>query len=198
MARCDNCPTTGPRGKHCQNDAFREFQYEEIQSDLIDAIKQFYQREFDLITIGANEVCITSYIFHYFLMRFAEKYSDYNIDPEYNRNGFGAKYYFRDSYAKPDLIIHKRKCNKHNLLYVEFKVGKNDHNPLDKEKIVRFVSNEYGSENGKLVAPYRYCYGVSIILNKDIVRMLWYRNGYMEPFCENKFNTKDWELIADE
>lgn len=194
MARCDNCPSTGPRGENCYYDVFQQFEYEELQRDLLTAIKDFYLRDLDLISIGANEVCITGHIFHYFAMHFTEKYKDYNIDPEYNRNGFGAKYFCRDSYAKPDLIIHKRKCNKHNLLYIEFKVGTKRHDFRDKLKISRFVSNEFGEENQKKVMPYRYRYGVSIILTRCYVRMLWYRNGCLEPFVENTFSTKTWEL----
>lgn len=193
MERCDNCPKTGSIGRNCQDDIFRQFEYEELQDDLLEAIKQFYHHESDLMAIGANEVCITSHIFHYFAMKFADKYCDYNIDPEYNRNGFGAKYYSNDRHAKPDLIIHKRRCNKHNLLYVEFKIGRRDHDSLDKKKIVRFVSNEFGNENGRSVKPYRYRYGVSVILNRNNVRMLWYRNGCTEPFCEKKFSTTTWD-----
>ena len=195
MPKCDNCPRLHVPDEHCASVMLTQFGHRELQADLLEAIKDFYLKDIELLNRNANEVCITSHIFHYFASRFASKYKDYNIDPEYNRNGFGAKYYERSSYAKPDLIIHKRNCNRHNLLYLEFKVNIRNHDNLDKKKIVKFVSNEFGEENGRRVTPYRYKYGVSVLLNNDAVRMLWYNNGQENPFCENRFSTETWEMM---
>lgn len=58
--------------------------------------------------------------------KFSKEYTEYNIDPEYNRNGESCKFFAREnnperSKAIPDIIIHKRGCNKYNFAYFEFK-----------------------------------------------------------------------------
>lgn len=195
MARCDNCPKHYVRNEDCINEVLTQFDYTVLQTDLLEAIKEFYRNDIDLLERNINEVCITSHIFHYFALRFATKYHEYNIDPEYNRNGFGAKYYSRTQYAKPDLIVHKRNCNRHNLLYAEFKANVYAHDVHDKEKIAKFVSDQFGEENGRPVVPYRYKFGVSIVLNRDTVKMLWYQNRQNVPLCENVFSTVTWEMM---
>lgn len=196
MDKCDNCPKTNRIIRECENNIeVNLIEYETLQLDLIDAIKDFYAYDKELLDRSVNEVCITSHIFHYFMLRYREKYSFYNIDPEYNRNGIGAKYYCGNNYAKPDLIIHKRNCNKHNLLYAEFKVLRPLHSCHDEEKIIRFVSNDFGEENQSPVKPYRYSYGVSVLLEFNRVSLRWFRNGEKAFFVENVFETKLWRCI---
>ena len=199
MAKCDNCPNPIPRESNCQIQEFAQFELKELQADLIEAIKVFYQNDKELLERKVNEVCITSHIFHYFASAFSKKYCDYNIDPEYNRNGEETKRYNindnRYNYARPDLILHKRGCNRHNLLYIEFKTNKKSYSQQDKEKIIRFVSNEGIEESGRRIKPYRYKYGVSVLLNINEVSMLWYCNGQNISLCECKFSTKTWEKI---
>lgn len=194
MTKCDNCPRKNPDLRLCQTEKMPKIEHKEICQDLLEAIKEFYANDVELLTRSINEVCITSHVFHYFAMLHKEKYKPYNIDPEYNKNGSGAKYY-DNRYAKPDLIIHKRNCNKHNLLYAEFKTNVCNHDLHDKEKIKKFVSNDFGEENGRPVIPYRYKFGVSIVLKRDTVKMLWYQNGQKEPVMENDFSTVTWEMM---
>jgi hypothetical protein len=176
----------------CKND-LPIFEYEEIREDLLIAINEFYVNDFELLLREVNEVCITSHIFHYFAMKFSEKYCGYNIDPEYNRNGFGCKYYYEDHYAKPDLIIHRRNCNKYNLLYAEFKTHRLQHDAHDQEKILRFISDEFGQENGKKVKPYRFRFGVSVLLNQNSVDLLWYKSGQVIAHNKYKISKKGLE-----
>ena len=189
---CDNCPYPYKKTQNCKyNIEFKQFDHTEISSDLLEAILEFYNNDFDLLNRKANEVCITSHIFHYFSSKFKDKYYEYDIDPEYNRNGEYAKYYCEDGYAKPDLIIHKRNCNKHNLVYIEFKKHRDLYDEKDLNKIIKFVSNEIPFENGKRLKPYRYKYGVSILLNSRDIKMLWYKNGETEPFENIVFDVKE-------
>lgn len=194
MIKCDNCPQANPPLGTCLVIRPQQFTLDELSSDLLEAIKQFYANDIDLLKRSANEVCITSHIFHYFSLLYKAKYSLYNIDPEYNRNGFGAKYYCQDSYAKPDMIIHKRNCNRHNLLYIEFKVGTIFHCKHDQEKIRKFVSNNFGVENRRRVTPYRYRYGVSVILNERCIDMLWFENGSENSIRQVNISTRTWEV----
>ena len=194
MKKCDNCPQYRPPLATCLLIQPQRFTLDELSNDLLEAIKQFYVNDIDLLNRSANEVCITSHIFHYFSSLHKAKYSLYNIDPEYNRNGLEAKYYCRDHYAKPDMIIHKRNCNKHNLLYIEFKVDTTSHCEHDQEKIRRFVSNEYGNENQRSVTPYRYQYGVSVILKRHCIDMLWFENGSKNCIRQVNVSTHTWEV----
>lgn len=194
MKKCDNCPQCRPSLDTCLTEQFQQFTLDELFNDLLVAIKCFYENDIDLLNRSTNEVCITSHIFHYFASLHKAKYSLYNIDPEYNRNGFGAKYYCQDHYAKPDMIIHKRNCNKHNLLYIEFKVGAIHHCEHDQKKIRRFVSNDFGVESEKPVAPYRYRYGVSVILRMHCIDMLWFENGSENSIRQVNISTHTWEV----
>ena len=73
MARCDNCPQR--TGQKCVgNFQGLQISIEELQADLIAAIKMVYENDMYLLDTYVNEVCITSYIFHYFSMQFSEKY----------------------------------------------------------------------------------------------------------------------------
>ena len=179
--KCDNCPRERLFNDNCKNQALPQFSLEVLQEDLLSAIKDFYNNDFELLDRNVHEICIVSHIYHYFAMRFVNKYSGYHIDMEYNRNGRGAKYYCRNNYAIPDLIIHKRNCNLFNLLYAEFKANRKNHSEHDIEKLQRFISDSFGEENGHLVEPYRFKYGVSILLNRGNVDFLWY--------CSNDYNT---------
>ena len=124
--KCDNCPIK--QNESCVKFSWNlpVFSREEIEGDLVSAIEQVYIYDYELITRDASERCINSHIFHYFLLLHSKRYSGYSIDPEYNRNGAESKYYDgieteKQIKAIPDTIIHVRNCNKHNLLYIEYK-----------------------------------------------------------------------------
>jgi hypothetical protein len=76
------------------------------------------------------------------------------------------------------------------LLYIEIKTHRKEHDAHDREKILRFISDEYGSENRKPVTPYRFKYGVSILLRTDKVDFLWYKNGSSEPIVRHEVLVK--------
>ncbi|MDY3792633.1 MAG: hypothetical protein SOZ56_09190, partial [Oscillospiraceae bacterium] len=103
-----------------------------------------------LIEQKVNEVCLSTHFWHYFKLNFTTKYPGYNIDPEYNKNGDKCKYFEKDTdsnyySAKPDMIIHRRGCNRYNFAYVEFKghwYNKKQGEENDKKKLEAFTSSK--------------------------------------------------------
>lgn len=102
---------------------------------------------------------------------------EYCVDVEYNQNIDRLKILTsRPNGAYPDMILHKRGTNKHNILVAEFKTWWNkDKKELAKDigKIKNFLGIEKqkdscnrnnNNENG--MYEYKYKYGVSIILEK--------------------------------
>lgn len=92
-------------------------------------------------------------------------FSEFNLDVEYNRNMYEKK--LLPSFANgtfPDLIIHKRGSNDHNILILEFKTWWNHDTTDDERKIAQFID-----VNGS----YRYEIGASIVLNKNDYMIKW-------------------------
>ena len=83
--------------------------------------------------------------------------ADYNVDCEYNRDGYGTKN-IDGVLVYPDFILHKRGTNDDNLLIIEFKTWWNPNNHDDIEKLREMMSDTH---------PYKYKYGYSVILNKE-------------------------------
>lgn len=73
MPKCDNCPRLHVPDEQCASVMLTQFGHRELQADLLEAIKDFYLKDIELLNRNANEVCITSHIFHYFASRFASK-----------------------------------------------------------------------------------------------------------------------------
>lgn len=84
---------------------------------------------------------------------------EYRVDIEYNQNIDRLKILTsRPNGAYPDMILHKRGTNVHNILVVEFKTWWN------KKKIDKDIEKlkDFCRQTGE----YRYKYGVSIVLEK--------------------------------
>ncbi len=87
-----------------------------------------------------------------------DEYAQYNIDCEYNRNILDIK--MLPSFPNgtyPDLVIHRRGRNDHNLLVMEFKSYWNPDINTDIEKVTEFMSG-----------PYNYKYGLVMLIGRNI------------------------------
>ncbi|MBQ8814596.1 MAG: hypothetical protein IJZ85_08890 [Lachnospiraceae bacterium] len=92
-------------------------------------------------------------------------FKGYHLDCEYNRNGRENK--ALPSFPNgtfPDLIIHRRGDNEHNLLIMEFKTYWNSDTERDIVKI-----KEFRDSNGR----YKYKYGVSVVIGLDAPTLTW-------------------------
>ncbi len=137
----------------------------------IKAVCKIYQNDSDLIEIGANERTITHRLGFYIEEELNNK--EYNVDCEYNRDGFDPKKNNNGNYIIPDVIIHKRLTDK-NYLAIEAKKEQNNNHEYDgaKEKL-KVLTNQ----NGK----YKYQLGIFIDFKKDIKdaieSIIYYKNG---------------------
>lgn len=101
----------------------------------------------------------------------------YDIDTEYNKNIRDEKLVADGSIRgkRPDLIIHKRGTNKHNLLIAEFKGWWNNSQSAvneDKDKIKLFMYKDVAEEY-----RYEYTYGLFVMFGKEKSEMEWFEDG---------------------
>lgn len=88
----------------------------------------------------------------------------YHIDVEYNRNLENVKALPQSETSGagkariPDLIVHQRGNNDHNLLVIEFKTWWNQDQQQDEKKIERFMDPE---------GDYRYKFGATVLLEEN-------------------------------
>ena len=85
--------------------------------------------------------------------------ADYVLDCEYNRNGMCAKKLpsFPNG-VYPDIIIHNRGDNDHNLLVMEVKTYWNPNNYTDKRKIREFLN---------VSGEYHFSFGISLTIERQ-------------------------------
>jgi len=126
------------------------------------ALERVYKHHEYLIKNQVHERSIVFWFGVYLqeLLQHKEKeYAEYNLDFEYNKdhsNPKRTKNFPHGTY--PDIILHKRDSNEHNLLIIEFKTWWSPDNSIDLRKLRDFTDSD-----GK----YKYKCGLSIILEKD-------------------------------
>lgn len=199
--RCKNCPQLKKQWKCVGNFERNNFTREEIRNDITKALKLLYKNDIYLLKVRANEVCISTHFFTYFDRLFSKRYINLNIDPEYSRNGETAKFYEVDKkskekyhYAKPDMIIHKRNCNFHNIVYIEFKPYWNTQINEDYNKLSAFTNPNELFFYKDISYSYSYKYGTSIILDLKKVYLNWFKDGGAIPFCREEVDCETWSI----
>ena len=86
----------------------------------------------------------------------------YNLDCEYNRNGLRQKeVYGRATY--PDMILHRRGSNNHNIMVIEFKGYWNNNREYDEKKIRGFTN-----DNGE----YKYSVGYTVLIGRRLDKVV--------------------------
>ncbi len=181
MDQCKNCPQEGKRWK-CVGEFEANYKKGEVREDIIHVLKLLYEQERELIIRKVSERTITAKFFNLFVQEYRDKYAQLNIDTEYNRNGVEAKYYIPGigmdaRSASPDFIVHKRNCNKHNVLMIEFKTYWGKDTSEDLIKLKAFTNPHEGLIYKDKILSYAYDFGVSVVLNKDNVVLQWVMDG---------------------
>jgi len=126
------------------------------------ALKRLYKHHEYLIKNKVHERSIVFWFgvyLHELLQHKEKEYAEFNLDFEYNKNHSNpkrTKNFQKGTY--PDIILHKRGSNEHNLLIIEFKTWWSQDNSRDLMKLKDFTLPD-----GK----YKYKCGLSIILGKD-------------------------------
>lgn len=131
---------------------------------LKEAVKECYEKDYLLIEQSMEQASVAR-IFYYMqnLINTDESFAclrKNNLDCEYNKNGQNIKATpRRKNGTRPDMILHKRGTNNHNLLVVEFKA----------EKGLRRTGNNDLIKLEDFISPYIYNYqlGILVKLLKD-------------------------------
>lgn len=147
-----------------------------LKDAVVTALDRLYEKDYYLIfnrPMGSRHDCHVSergivFRFGIYLQTSLNdlSFNEYNIDVEYNRNMYEKK--MLPSYANgtfPDLILHKRGSNEHNIMILEFKTWWNNDTTDDKKKINQFMD---------LNGAYRYRLGASIVLDKEGYSINWF------------------------
>jgi len=137
------------------------------------ALDELYSKDEHLIIYEAHECSIVFRFAHYLqnLLDAHEVFAQYNLDVEYNRNGRQPKRIPNNrNGVRPDVIIHRRGLNTHNLLIMEFKPPWDRYTFNDRQKLKAFTQNS---------GEYAFQLGLSIALGKTrkTVRMKYVVNG---------------------
>jgi len=126
------------------------------------ALERVYKHHEYLIKNQVHERSIVFWFgvyFHELLQHKEKKYAEHNLDFEYNKNHSNPKRTENFPYGTyPDILLHKRGSNEHNLLIVEFKTWWEPDNKKDLRKLRDFTHPD---------GDYKYKYGLSIILGED-------------------------------
>lgn len=153
---------------------------EEIQEGVRAALRKLYSNDEELIVRDVNERSVT----HWFAVYLQERFPNWNVDCEYNRNGTETKRLRRLGIAPeqidsadlsgqtvyPDIIVHHRGCKRGdaNLLVIEAKktrgVGKLD---KDRKKLEGFGKS----------GDFAYRIGAFLLLDHSEVKIDWYQDG---------------------
>ena len=182
-----------------------DYSITEIKDKFIAALAKLEVNERNIILNDINERTLA----HRLAVYLGENFTGYDIDVEYNRNLEKGKHEpkyvyiikneFEESYKRakeiggdissfmeqvtsyPDIIVHERGNNSHNLLVVEIKKSNNKSDwEIDKKKLEGFTSKDYG---------YGYKVGVHLIITiSDSWKkpeIDWYLNGLQEEKSSN-------------
>lgn len=180
MTRCNNCPFTLD---HCPNHliSHKVISKNSLDNLIKESLKDLYLNDIYLIKHKVYEVSIVVQFLSYFKKRMKDYCSFYDIDMEYSKNGDNPKLIFKTdkgkANARPDLIVHKRGCNKSNLIYMEFKGYWNDEYENDYKKIKAFTNPNHIINDNERVVSYKYSHGLFIKLYENFVELTWFSNG---------------------
>lgn len=121
---------------------------EEVRRRFEDALRKLESMDRHLFDVVANERTIAARLMHYLVGSFP----DHDVDVEYNRSGYNIKRIEHSDHNRvlPDIVIHIRGSNDHNLLVAEAK--KSDPS-LDLVKI-REIATQHNFAHAALVRFY--------------------------------------------
>lgn len=120
---------------------------EEIELKINTGSSTLYKYEGDLIKNRCKEEAICAHLICYL----KELFKPWNVDLEYNRDGFDSKRDSSDNIVYPDIIIHNRTPDRierfspeNNLAVVEVKGFWNDRDRVLDENKLRDMKETYG------------------------------------------------------
>ena len=168
--------------------------YNVLMEKVIAALKNFFDKDRQLLTLDANERSIS----HKLAEHLQKEFTGFNVDCEYNRRGKNKKTLPRilfhdikedDQEAKtifPDILIHKRSIQTNNLLVVEIKKSNSRvSEDTDITKLKAFTDPK---------EKYKYKVGLFIVfdvVNRKLSKVKHFENGEeFEPVINFKKQLK--------
>jgi len=150
--------------------------FKSVKQKVEAALSKLRNQDSFLIEANTNERTISHKLAEYL----QEEFTDWNVDCEYNRHGDDIKKVevpkenvsWDDKEAKtvfPDIIVHERSTDLHNLLVIEIKKSSNVAcRQFDRNKLIALTKE-----------PYRYHFGLllEISMNSTADILEWYANG---------------------
>lgn len=142
----------------------------ELEVMIKQALECVYQDDSYLIFNNDRDHCgeraiVARFMIYFHALLNASEYKHYNLDCEYNQNmGNPKSLPSFENGTYPDIILHKRGSNDHNILIMEFKTWWNSNQNEDIRKIKEFMAPK---------GQYKYKYGCTILLEKDKYEIDW-------------------------
>jgi len=150
---------------------------EKIKCIVKQCVEQLNINERDIIRNNISERTITHKLAEYLQRNFPPTIS---VDVEYNRNiELGEKkpkYYQDEKYGMPDIIVHQRLSNEHNILIIEIK-KQNNKIIKDREKDFEKLEAFTTSTNAE---GYNFQLGLflDIPIDNGEYKYTWYKDGH--------------------
>ncbi len=143
----------------------------------------------DLIDRGVHENCINHRLAVWLEKHRPEKFSDYYVDVEFNKNGDEEKIVYDEKnkkrYIRPDIIVHKRtKDASDNLIAIECK--KYLDSDWDISKLAQLKSGKY---------EYSHCIAVKYMPRADSFFIKFAQDGFGEK--EIKKDLSNWDSALE-
>lgn len=146
---------------------------------LKEAVEKCYHNDYTLIERSMEQASVAR-IFYYMQetlktdKRF-EQLKNFNLDNEYNKNGEHIKETSRcPKGTRPDIILHKRNSNSHNMLIVEFKPRKSS---VRKHKETGMSMDFIKLEDFTNQGVYNYFLGMFVKLNVGGAEYRYFQHG---------------------
>lgn len=154
-----------------------EIKFEDIKNLVNVSLEKFYKNDRDIIEMDnegdmISEQCMVFHIGCYMKnkMNTLAKFQWADLDCEYNRNMTDPKMMRNGRRIIPDLVIHRRRSNRNNLLVIEFK--KRNAESCDKENDRNKLM--YLTDQKK---EFKYNFGLFIELSRYEVHVEVYKEG---------------------
>ncbi|MGI6317347.1 MAG: hypothetical protein ACOX1J_01180 [Dethiobacteria bacterium] len=129
----------------------------QIKKIIEKSLKKLVKQDGDLIHRKVKEECINHKLACYieqFLNEELDSHLNYEVDVEYNKNYYNPKKIIDENNnlksIRPDIIVHKRNTNKHNL--IAFEIKKDYSGRRDLEKIMGLQRSPYNYDYGCLIS----------------------------------------------
>lgn len=111
---------------------------EEIIEKIESCISLFYENDRELLEIGREQMkrAVSEWAVSCKLSQYLfSEFTNYHVDCEYNRH-IDEKKQDESGPIRPDIVIHKRRTDDHNLVYMEIKTpNRNEDREKDIEKV---------------------------------------------------------------